>query len=149
MSTDWSAINRNIPEPIDVLPHRDPLLLLRKVTHVSETRVVGEMCLAENAPIFRGHFPGQPIVPGVYLIEAMAQTLAFHERIVFPDQNLLLASVKSAKFREKVVPGDVVVMDVEVIRSKLKFVEGIGVATIDGAVVAEVHCLGARVPLED
>ena len=98
-----------------------------------------------DAPVFQGHFPGDPTVPGVYLIEAMAQTLAFHQRIIYPDQNVLLAAIKSAKFRSVVRPGDLVVMEVEVRKSRLQFVEGLGVAKVDERIVAEVHCLGARV----
>ena len=79
----------------------------------------------------------------------MAQTLAYHQRLIFPDQNVLLAAIKSAKFRSVVRPGDLVVMEVEVLKSKLQFVEGLGVAKVDERTVAEVHCLGARVALEE
>jgi 3-hydroxyacyl-[acyl-carrier-protein] dehydratase len=149
MTIDWSALNQAIPEPASVLPHRDPLLLLERVCSISETEVVSEMCLQIGAPVFTGHFPGDPTVPGVYLIEAMAQTLAFHQRLLYPDQNVLLAAIKSAKFRSVVRPGDLVLMEVEVLKSKLKFVEGLGVAKVGGNIVAEVHCLGARVPFEE
>ena len=149
MTIDWHALNQAIPTPLSVLPHRDPLLLLKRVREVSESHVVSEMCLGADAPVFHGHFPGDPTVPGVYLIEAMAQTLAYHQRLIFPDQNVLLAAIKSAKFRSVVRPGDLVVMEVEVLKSKLQFVEGLGVAKVDERTVAEVHCLGARVALEE
>ena len=149
MTIDWSTLNQAIPAPSSVLPHRDPLLLIDRVCSVSETEVVSEMCLPAEAPIFAGHFPGNPTVPGVYLIEALAQTLAFHQRLIYPDQNVLLAAIKSAKFRSVVRPGDLVVMEVEVRKSRLQFVEGLGVAKVGTNIVAEVHCLGARVPLEE
>ena len=149
MTIDWGMLNQAIPPPSSVLPHRDPLLLLDRVSSISETHVVSQMCLQADAPVFAGHFPGNPMVPGVYLIEAMAQTLAFHQRLLYPEQNVLLAAIKSAKFRSVVRPGDLVLMEVEVLKSKLKFVEGLGVAKVGENTVAEVHCLGARVPLEE
>ena len=148
MAVDWAALNEAIPEPIEVLPHRDPLLLLTRVFEISEDRVRGEMCLNSDAAVFAGHFPGDPTLPGVYLIEGMAQALAYHQRILFPEQNVLLATIKSAKFRSVVRPGQVVSLDVQIVKSKLNFVEGIGEARVHEALVGEVHCLGARVPLE-
>lgn len=145
MSVDWNALNKVLPEPIEILPHRDPLLLLKRVVEISEDKVVGEMRLEKDAPVFGGHFPGDPTLPGVYLVEGMAQALAYHQRILYPDQNVLLAAIKSAKFRSVVRPGDLVELSVQVIKSKLNFVEGIGVAKVQGELVGEVRCLGARV----
>ena len=145
MGIDWKTLNESLPHPTDILPHRDPLLLLKSVYEISEDRVIGEMCLKDDAPVFAGHFPGDPTLPGVYLIEGMAQALAYHQRILFPDQNVLLASIKSAKFRSVVRPGDVIELNVQVVKSKLKFVEGVGLAKVRGEVVGEVHCLGVRV----
>lgn len=148
MTVDWQALNRAIPEPRMVLPHREPLLLVDRVVEITENSVVSEMCLSSDAPVFAGHFPGDPTVPGVYLIEAVAQTLAFHQRILFPEQSVLLATVKSAKFRKVVRPNDRVLINVSVLKSKLRFIEGIGEAHVQGQLVAEVHCLGTRVPPE-
>ena len=148
MTVDWEALNKAIPAPIEVLPHREPLLLLKRVSEISEDRVRGELRLDSDAPVFQGHFPGDPTLPGVYLIEAMAQALAYHQRILFPEEKVLLAAIKSAKFRSVIRPGQVVSLDVRIVKSRLNFVEGLGEAYVDGELVGEVHCLGARAPLE-
>ena len=129
-----------------ILPHRYPFLLVDRVTDiVGTTSARGIKNVTMNEPHFQGHFPGNPIMPGVTIIEAMAQTAAVMvgATLGLTDGNLLIyfMAIDGAKFRRKVVPGDVLVMDVTTTRGKPggKVWRFRGVASVDGEMAAEAE----------
>ncbi|MCK0166544.1 3-hydroxyacyl-ACP dehydratase FabZ [Jannaschia sp. S6380] len=126
-----------------VLPHRYPFLLVDRVRDIVENRsAVGIKNVTFNEPHFQGHFPGTPIMPGVTIIEAMAQTagvlVGVSNNLMDRDALIYFMSVEGAKFRRKVVPGDVLELHVEVVRGKpgAKVWKFRGKATVDGEVAA-------------
>ncbi|MDF1727585.1 MAG: 3-hydroxyacyl-ACP dehydratase FabZ [Sulfitobacter sp.] len=127
-----------------ILPHRFPFLLVDRVEEINGTEsAVGYKNVTMNEPQFQGHFPGTPIMPGVTIIEAMAQTsgVMLGVSLDMIDQELLIyfMSIDNAKFRRKVIPGDVLRMDVATTRGKPggKIWRFRGVATVDGEMAAE------------
>ncbi|APE43572.1 3-hydroxyacyl-[acyl-carrier-protein] dehydratase FabZ [Sulfitobacter alexandrii] len=129
-----------------ILPHRYPFLLVDKVTDIDGTSsAVGFKNVTMNEPHFQGHFPGTPIMPGVTIVEAMAQTagvmLGVALDIMDRDMLIYFMSIDNCKFRRKVVPGDVLRMDVRTLRGKAggKIWRFGGVATVDGEMAAEAE----------
>ncbi|HDQ16048.1 MAG TPA: 3-hydroxyacyl-ACP dehydratase FabZ [Bacteroidetes bacterium] len=101
------------------LPHRYPFLLVDRIYELSETHVVGTKCITSNEPFFPGHFPEEPVFPGVLQIEAMAQTggvLALNTVSDPENWTTYFLKIDAVKFRRKVVPGDVLVMRLELLR---------------------------------
>jgi UDP-3-O-[3-hydroxymyristoyl] N-acetylglucosamine deacetylase/3-hydroxyacyl-[acyl-carrier-protein] dehydratase len=100
-----------------ILPHRDPMLLVDKVYHVDAENIVATKVFTTDEPFFKGHFPGEPIVPGVLLVEAMAQTggiLVLHDKEDASLYSTYLMKADHTKFRRKVVPGEMLVMHLKV-----------------------------------
>lgn len=129
-----------------ILPHRYPFLLVDKVHSIDGTSsAVGIKNVTMNEPHFQGHFPGNPIMPGVTIIEAMAQTSAVMVgaslRLINGDLLVYFMAIDGCKFRRKVVPGDVLEMRVETTRGKPggKVWRFKGVATVDGELAAEAE----------
>ncbi len=129
-----------------ILPHRYPFLLVDKVRDIDGTAsAVGIKNVTMNEPHFQGHFPGNPIMPGVTIIEAMAQTAAVMVGVTLglTEGNLLIyfMAIDGCKFRRKVVPGDQLVMHVTTTRGKPggKVWRFRGVATVDGDMAAEAE----------
>ena len=129
-----------------ILPHRYPFLLVDKVTAINGTTSArGIKNVTMNEPHFQGHFPGNPIMPGVTIVEAMAQTAAVMvgATLGLTDGNLLIyfMAIDGCKFRRKVIPGDVLMMDVTTTRGKPggKVWRFNGVATVDGELAAEAE----------
>lgn len=129
-----------------ILPHRYPFLLVDRVTAINgTTSATGLKNVTMNEPHFQGHFPGQPIMPGVTIIEAMAQTAAVMvgASLGLTDGNLLIyfMSIDGCKFRRKVVPGDQLVMEVTTLRGKPggKVWRFGGRATVEGELAAEAE----------
>ncbi|WP_412508987.1 3-hydroxyacyl-ACP dehydratase FabZ [Roseovarius sp. SYSU LYC5161] len=127
-----------------ILPHRYPFLLVDKVVDIAGTTSArGLKNVTMNEPHFQGHFPGTPIMPGVTIIEAMAQTAAVMvgSTLGLADKNMLIyfMGIDNAKFRRKVVPGDVLEMQVETTRGKPggKVWKFKGVATVEDEMAAE------------
>jgi len=127
-----------------ILPHRYPFLLVDKVRDIDGTSsAVGIKNVTMNEPHFQGHFPGTPIMPGVTIVEAMAQTAAVMvgATLGLTDGNMLIyfMGIDGCKFRRKVIPGDVLEMKVETTRGKPggKVWRFKGVATVDGDMAAE------------
>ena len=127
-----------------ILPHRYPFLLVDKVRDIDGTSsAVGIKNVTMNEPHFQGHFPGTPIMPGVTIVEAMAQTAAVMvgATLDLTDGNMLIyfMGIDGCKFRRKVIPGDVLEMKVETTRGKPggKVWRFKGVATVDGDMAAE------------
>lgn len=129
-----------------ILPHRYPFLLVDKVRDIDGTSsAVGIKNVSMNEPHFQGHFPGTPIMPGVTIVEAMAQTAAVMvgSTMGLTDGNLLIyfMSIDGCKFRRKVIPGDVLEMHVETTRGKPggKVWRFKGVASVEGEMAAEAE----------
>ena len=130
----------DIEEIFRVLPHRYPLLLVDKITECDfEKRIVGVKNLTINEPQFVGHFPGIPIMPGVLQLEALAQTAGILLNKVSGNEGkiALFTSIDKVKFRRKVVPGDVMYMEVEILRKRTNFAKVTGKITIDGELATE------------
>jgi len=127
-----------------ILPHRYPFLLVDRVRDIDGTSsAVGIKNVTMNEPHFQGHFPGTPIMPGVTIVEAMAQTAAVMvgATLGLTDGNMLIyfMGIDNCKFRRKVIPGDVLEMQVQTTRGKPggKVWRFKGVATVDGEMAAE------------
>lgn len=130
-------------EIMEIIPHRQPFMLLDTVEELEPgVRAVAKKCVSYNEPYFAGHFPGEPVMPGVLIIEALAQTgaVAMLSKPEFKGKTAYFAAINQAKFKRKVVPGDVLML--ETVITKVKGPIGIGNATayVDGkpAVVAEL-----------
>ena len=128
----------NTAEIMEILPHRHPFLLIDTVEELeSGVRAVAKKAVSFNEPYFAGHFPGNPVMPGVLIIEALAQTgaVAILSQPEWKGKTAYFAGINHAKFKQKVVPGDVLTLETEII--KVKGPIGIGKATayVDGKIV--------------
>lgn len=133
-----------------LLPHRYPFLLVDRVMEIAPgTKLMGYKNVTINEPFFNGHFPGHPVMPGVLILEALAQAsaiLAYKSEGVDPSQKVTyLMAVDNAKFRRPVVPGDRLQLDVEVIKHKGAIWKTRGIASVDGQRVAEAEFLATVV----
>ncbi len=130
------------------LPHRYPFLLVDRILEVEgDRRVVGLKNVTINEPFFQGHFPGHPIMPGVLIVEAMAQTggVLMLSRLDDPDSKVVyFMALDDVKFRRPVVPGDQLRMEVDVVQNRGSTVRLAGKAFVEGQLVAEAGML-ARV----
>ena len=129
-----------------ILPHRYPFLLVDRILELDPgKRAVGLKNVSVNEDFFNGHFPGHPVMPGVLILEALAQAcaiLAYKSASFDPKtQVVYLMAIDGAKFRKPVVPGDRLTLTVEVIRHKSAIWKQRGTASVDGAVVAEAEFL--------
>jgi 3-hydroxyacyl-[acyl-carrier-protein] dehydratase len=129
-----------------ILPHRYPFLLVDKVEEINGTEsAIGYKNVTMNEPHFQGHFPGTPIMPGVTIVEAMAQTAGVMVGVALDqvDKEMLIyfMSIDKCKFRRKVIPGDVLRMDLKTVRGKPggKVWRFSGVATVEGEMAAEAE----------
>lgn len=129
-----------------ILPHRYPFLLVDKVIDMNGTQsAIGIKNVTFNEPHFQGHFPGAPIMPGVTIVEAMAQTagVMVGAALGLADKNMLIyfMAIDGCKFRRKVGPGDVLRMEIETTRGKegAKVWKFKGVATVDGEMAAQAE----------
>ncbi len=127
-----------------ILPHRYPFLLVDKVRDVVANRsAVGIKNVTFNEPHFQGHFPGAPIMPGVTIIEAMAQTSAvlvgLSQGLMDEHPLIYFMSIDKAKFRRKVGPGDVLELHIQVLRASTKVWKFAGHAQVDGEPAAQAE----------
>lgn len=125
-------------EIMEIIPHRQPFLLIDTIEELEVgVRAVAKKCVSYNEPFFAGHFPAEPVMPGVLLVEALAQTGAV--AILGKEENrgrtAYFASINNAKFKKKVVPGDVLILETEIIRQKGPIGVGKAVAKVDGKIV--------------
>src|ERR1700757_800528 len=124
----------------EILPHRYPMLLVDQILELEEERIVGIKNVTINEPFFVGHFPEFPVMPGVLIVEAMAQVAGVLVLNQIPDRKnklVLLASVEEAKFRRPVLPGHQLRIEMKVAKRKATIAKMFGTATVDGNVVAE------------
>jgi UDP-3-O-[3-hydroxymyristoyl] N-acetylglucosamine deacetylase / 3-hydroxyacyl-[acyl-carrier-protein] dehydratase len=138
----------DIGKILDVIPHRYPMLLVDRIIEVEgTTRIVGIKNVTINEPFFQGHFPGHPIMPGVLIIEAMAQVggMLLLGTIEDPDQKVVyFMSLDNVKFRRPVLPGDQLRCELEMLQNRGRTCRMKGIAYVDGNVVAEAEMM-ARV----
>jgi 3-hydroxyacyl-[acyl-carrier-protein] dehydratase len=124
-----------------ILPHRPPFLMVDAILEIERLkRIVGLKSVSINESYFQGHFPGKPIMPGVLIIEGMAQTGGLLLLLEIPDRDkklLYFAAVDEARFRRPVVPGDQLRMEVTVLKWRVTFCKLHAVATVNGEVAAE------------
>ncbi|MCB0729389.1 MAG: bifunctional UDP-3-O-[3-hydroxymyristoyl] N-acetylglucosamine deacetylase/3-hydroxyacyl-ACP dehydratase [Ignavibacteriae bacterium] len=132
-----------------ILPHRYPFLLVDKIIHLElDKKVIGIKSVTTNEPFFPGHFPGRPIMPGVLIIEAMAQTggILMLNSVENPEEKLVVfMGIDNAKFRKQVVPGDQLILEAELINQRSRFVIIKAVAKVGNNVVAEAELKAAIV----
>ena len=124
----------------EILPHRYPMLLVDRILELEAERIVGIKNVTVNEPFFAGHFPDFPVMPGVLIVEAMAQAAGVLVLNSIPDRKnklVLLASIEEAKFRRPVLPGDQLRIEMQVTKRKASVAKMHGQATVDGVVVAE------------
>jgi 3-hydroxyacyl-[acyl-carrier-protein] dehydratase len=128
----------------DILPHRYPMLLVDAILELEEERIVGIKNVTVNEPFFVGHFPDFPVMPGVLIVEAMAQVAGVLVLKSIPDRKnklVLLASINEAKFRRPVLPGHQLRIEMKVTKRKASIAKMYGQATVDGVVVAEAELM--------
>jgi beta-hydroxyacyl-ACP dehydratase FabZ len=127
-----------------LLPHRYPFLLVDRIVEMEEERIVGIKNVTVNEPFFTGHFPDFPVMPGVLIVEAMAQTagvLVLKSLGGRGSKLVLLVAIENARFRKPVLPGDTLRMEMKVLKRKASVAKMAGTATVDGALVAEVEVM--------
>lgn len=132
----------NTKEIMEIIPHRQPFLLIDTIEEIElGVKAVGKKCITYNEPFFAGHFPGEPVMPGVLIIEALAQTGAV--AILAKEENkgkiAFLGGINHAKFKGKVVPGDVLILETEIIRQKGPIGIGNAKAYVADQIVAQAE----------
>lgn len=128
-----------IKEIMKVIPHRPPFLLIDKILEVEDgKKVVAQKCVTMNEPFFVGHFPAEPVMPGVLIVEALAQAGAY-AILSIPENKGKIAyfgGIKEARFKKPVRPGDVLTLTTEIVKMRGPIGIGDAVATVNGEIVA-------------
>jgi 3-hydroxyacyl-[acyl-carrier-protein] dehydratase len=136
----------DITEIMSVMPHRYPFLLIDRVLEMDETSIRAVKNVTFNEPHFQGHFPGTPVMPGVLVVEAMAQAggfLLFSQVEDREDKLIYFTGIDCCRFRKPVAPGDQVIFEVELVARKRSFAKIRGKALVDGEVVCEAELMSA------
>ena len=136
-----------------ILPHRAPFLMIDHVELLDGDRIVARKTVAADEPFFRGHFPGHPIMPGVLIIEALAQAgavLAARHSSFDPNRQIMvLMAIDKAKFRKPVLPGDILKLEVVPLRKGIAVWKMRGEAKVGDSLVAEAELLAGIRPRDD
>lgn len=133
-------------EIMEIIPHRQPFMLVDTIEELEPgVRALGRKCVSYNEPYFAGHFPGEPVMPGVLIIEALAQTGAV-AILSLPEnkgKTAYFAGINSAKFKQKVVPGMVLTLETEIVKIKGPIGVGKATAKADGKLAASAELIFA------
>ncbi|MCL5291661.1 MAG: 3-hydroxyacyl-ACP dehydratase FabZ [Actinobacteria bacterium] len=127
-------------EIMKIIPHRPPFLLVDRIVElIPGKRSVGIKVVRDDEYYLRGHFPGNPIMPGVLILEALAQTGAVAELCLEENKGkiVLFGGIDSLRFRRQVVPGDTLVLEIEITKKRGPVGKGTARATVDGEIAAE------------
>ncbi len=131
----------DIQKIIEMLPHRYPFLLVDRIVELEpRQRIVGLKCVSANEPYFQGHFPGMPVMPGVLIIEALAQAaaaLVLHEVPERAQRLVYFTGIDEARFRRPVGPGDVLRLEIDVLQLRPRAAKMKGIARVGTEVAAE------------
>ncbi len=136
----------NASQIMEIIPHRQPFMLLDTIEEMEPgKRVYARKCVSYNEPYFAGHFPGEPVMPGVLIVEAMAQAgaVAMLSQPQMKGKTAYFAGIQSAKFKQKVTPGDVLDLKVEIVKVKGPIGIGQGTAYVDGKLAASAEMMFA------
>ncbi len=138
----------DIKDILKHLPHRYPFIMIDRVLALEpESRIVTLKNVTINEPYFQGHFPDNPIMPGVLILEAMAQSAGVLTYASLPPGSrevlIYFMSIEKAKFRRMVVPGDQLRFEVDILKLRRKAVKGAGKAFVDGNLVAEAEMMAS------
>jgi 3-hydroxyacyl-[acyl-carrier-protein] dehydratase len=130
-------------EILNLLPHRYPFLLVDKILEQEENKIVGVKNVTINEPFFQGHFPGHPIMPGVLIIEAMAQTggVLIFSKEANKGKIPLFAAIDKARFKKPVRPGDQLIIKVEILKMLRGVAKAKAEAYVDGNLVASAELM--------
>ncbi len=135
----------NIQDILDLLPHRYPMVLIDRIIEIEHGKTLTAIKnVTINEPYFTGHFPSQPIMPAVLILESMAQAGAFLVLNSVPEplkKNMLFSSITNSKFRAPIVPGDQVKVNMKLAKIRLGAVKLIGKAFVDDKLVAEANLM--------
>ncbi len=137
----------NVQQIQELLPHRPPFLLVDRIVELEpDKRIVGVKCVTMNEPFFVGHFPGHPVMPGVLIMEALAQAAAIMALASIPAEKragkvTYFMAIDGARFRKPVVPGDRLELHCAMLRNKGSVIKVKGEAKVDGEVVAEAELM--------
>ena len=129
----------DIKEIMEIIPHRQPFLLIDRIEELEPgRRAMGKKCVTYNEPLFNGHFPKEPVMPGVLILEALAQVgaVAILSELENKGKTAYFGGIDKAKFKKKVVPGDVLTLELEIVKQKGPIGVGKATATVDGKVAA-------------
>lgn len=139
----------SIGEILNLLPHRYPFLLVDKILEQEENKIVGVKNVTINEPFFQGHFPGHPIMPGVLIIEAMAQTggVLIFSKEANKGKIPLFAAIDKARFKKSVRPGDQLIIKVEILKMLRGVAKAKAEAYVDGNLVASAELMFTAVEI--
>lgn len=129
-------------EIMEIIPHRTPFLLIDTIEELEPgVRAVGKKCVSFNEPYFAGHFPGNPVMPGVLIIEALAQVgaVALLGLDQWKGKTAYFVGINNAKFKQKVLPGDVLMLETMITKVKGPMGMGEAVASVNGKLVAQAE----------
>ena len=140
-----SKTTYDIKDILGKLPHYYPFLLLDKVIHLNNKEAVGVKNVTFNEPFFPGHFPNNPVMPGVLQVEALAQLAVFHYLTVNPDDksDFYFASIDKVKFRKIIVPGDVLSLKITLLRASRSFNKYAGEVLVEDRLVCQSEFMAA------
>ena len=126
-------------EIMEIIPHRPPFLLVDRIIEIDDKHAIGVKQVTIGEPFFAGHFPGNPLMPGVLQIEALAQVgaVAVLRQPAYRGKLAVFARIENVRFRKPVTPGDTLQLEVQLVELRSKMGKGHGVARVDGEVVSE------------
>ncbi len=135
-------------EIMEIIPHRYPFMLVDTIEELEEgTRALGKKCVSFNEPYFAGHFPGNPVMPGVLIVEALAQVgaVALLGLPEWKGKTAYFAGINKARFKQKVLPGDVLMLETKIVKVKGPIGVGEAVATVNGKTACKAELMFAIV----